>query len=194
MSYAEEEGPVVPETNQSNEEMRYPNRHIDLIRLPAISRNSGICDHKFLEKFRSSKYHFRTVVLNTQEKVLSPYRSHLVNHLLSIAPGYGFPECIVKKNEKIGMKSKQSKAIADEDEDKSVKFDYTVSSIPHPDDEENEIHDDNEKDGATKDSDSDKHESNDEDAMGDDYNAGKYGDLETGEIDESDEGDSSGEY
>ena len=93
--------PAAEPVQKPSEEMKYPNRQLELIRLSPMSRAAGISDHKFISSFRASPYHFNTKLTNQQEKVLSPSRHELLAHLLAQAPGFSLPSILLNSKDRI---------------------------------------------------------------------------------------------
>ena len=134
-------------TQKSNEEQLYPDRILDFLRLPPLARAAGITDHKFISSFRTSSYHFQTVLSNQQEKVLSPTRNELLVHIKSQAPGYCFPAVLLNAKDQIKSVEELRGEQAEGGDDDTVHLEFKNSisgedvidhNLGHDDDSEEE--------------------------------------------------------
>ena len=176
--------PTAEPTQKPSEEMKYPNRQLELIRLSPMSRAAGISDHKFISSFRASPYHFNTKLTTQQEKVLSPSRHELLAHLMAQAPDFCLPSVLLNSKDRIrSLEEVAGKAVEAVDEDTiKLEFKNTVTS-------EDVI--DHEKTGEEDSDEEDRNQSEDDEEMAADY-AAEYADQDMDSAeDDDDDGDDS---
>ncbi|EAY11554.1 hypothetical protein TVAG_006290 [Trichomonas vaginalis G3] len=170
------------QTPKPSEEVLYPDRPIELMRLPNLARTAGAADHQFISAFRKSPFYFETSLSQQQERVLNPTRHELLKHITTDAPTFAFPACLLNPKDKIKsleeLKGQQAEVL---DED-TVRLEFkNTTSITSED-----VIDQAKLDSS--DDDEEKSNSEDDEDMAADY-AAQYGDQETGDVDDEDDDD-----
>lgn len=174
--------PTPEPVQKPSEEMKYPNRQLELIRLSPMSRAAGISDHKFISSFRASPYHFNTKLTNQQEKVLSPSRHELLAHLVAQAPGFSLPAILLNSKDRIkSLEEVAGKKLEAVDED-TIKLEYKNQSVTS----EDVI--DHEKAGEEDSDEEDRNQSEDDEEMAADY-AAEYADQDMDSAEDGDDDD-----